>query len=146
MKVILLQDVKKVGQKGSVATVADGYANNVLIPKKLAAPATPQNLLKWEREQEGKKERQAAEAAAAKQLLSVIDGKTVTMKVRANDAGGLFEAIHPKDIVAEIRKQYSIEIPVEAISFDPIKKTGTYSGNIALRGASAKISISVEKL
>ena len=46
MQVILLTDVKKVGQRGTVITVADGYAMNVLFPKKLATPATPENLKK----------------------------------------------------------------------------------------------------
>ena len=70
MRIILLQDVKKVGQRGSVVTVADGYAQNVLLPKKLATPATPENLKRIERERKGAKERTALDTVFAKKVLN----------------------------------------------------------------------------
>jgi large subunit ribosomal protein L9 len=98
MKVVLLVDVKKLGQRGSVVTVADGYAMNVLIPQKKAVPATDANIQKAEKAAlaaEGKKE---MDAALAKKALAEIDGKTFTISAKTNDTGGLFEAIRQKQI------------------------------------------------
>ncbi|HEY4473752.1 MAG TPA: 50S ribosomal protein L9 [Candidatus Paceibacterota bacterium] len=145
MKIILLQDVKKVGQRGSVVTVADGYAQNVLLPKKLAVAATPENLKRWEREVEGAQKRKALDEASAQNILSAIEGKTVIIHARANETGGLFEAVHKNQIVDAIRKELHISVPEEALSIsEPIKKVGEWKVSISLHGILGTVMVAVK--
>ena len=145
MQVILLTDVKKVGQRGTVVTVADGYAMNVLFPKKLATPATPENLKKVERETLAAKGKHDMSEALAKKALSDIGGKTIILLVKANDAGGLFQAIHEKQILEAIEKETGISLPESALALsEAIKKTGTYSVPVSLHGHKANVSVSVQ--
>ena len=142
MQVVLLTDIKKVGQRGSVVTVADGYAMNVLIPKKQALPATPENLKRVEKEAQAKAGKREMDAAMAKVALGQIDGKTVVLKVNANSAGGLFKGIHEGEIADAVEAALGISIPKQAIQFkETIKKTGSYEVPVSLHGASAKITL-----
>lgn len=144
MQVILITDVKKVGQRGALITVADGYAMNVLIPQKKAVPATADNL---KRHQEGLKAAQGKadqNAARAHELLKQIDGKTVTLTAKAGPTGTLFKSIHESDIVAAVKMVLHVELPESALTLEhAIKQKGTYSVPVALLGAKAKISIEV---
>lgn len=148
MKIILLTDVKKVGVRGEVAEVADGYANNVLIPQKLAVPATGENLKRYDREKQAREGKASLDATLAKKLLSEIDGKSVSIQARANDTGGLFEAIHPRQVAEAIRKELNVSVPQEAITLLPevIKKLGEFRAEIALSGASAEIVVAVSEI
>lgn len=142
VKVVLVQDVKNIGQKGSVVNVADGHAMNVLFPKKLAVPATPENLKRVEKQALAAKGKKDMDAALAKRALADLNGKTVEMKVRANDAGVLFEAIKEKHINEALVKTHGISLPESAIQLkEPIKKTGTYEVPVSIQGQSAKISV-----
>jgi len=144
MKIILLQDVKKVGQRGSVVTVADGYGQNVLLPKKLAAAATPENLKRWEKEVEGAQKRKALDEASAQNILSAIEGKTVIIHARANETGGLFEAIHEKQIAEAIQKTLGISVPEEAVILDaPVKKIGSHPVTLSLYGKTTTFILGV---
>ena len=146
MQVVLLKDVKKVGQRGSVATVADGYAHNVLFPQKLAIPATPENLKRIEQEREGVKMKQAMTAALASKVLKDIDGKSVTLMVKANEAGGLFEAVKEKQILDAIAKEHDVTLPEEALTLsEPIKKTGTYEVPVMLQGSKASLTVHLRR-
>ncbi len=148
MKVILLQDVKKVGQRGTIVDVADGYANNVLMPKKLALPATSENLKKHEVAQRAGKEKVAYTAELALKALKEIEGKKVTIQARANAGGTLFESIHEKQIAGAIQKELGISIPEETITTPEghIKKLGEHRVHISLHGKKAEISIEVSTL
>lgn len=142
MKVILVTDVKKVGQRGSVVTVADGYALNVLIPQKKAVPATPENLKRHEKGVAEAKGRADESAAKARELLAGIDGRTLTVEVKVGPTGTLFKSLHAKDIVLEIKKQWGIDLPESAVSLDhPIKQKGTYTAPLHLHGAKAELRL-----
>jgi len=144
MQVILLTDVKKVGQRGTVITVADGYAMNVLFPKKLATPATPENLKKIEKETLALKGKRDMSAALARKALDDINGKTISMQVKSNDAGGLFESIREKHILEAITKATGISLPDFAVVLsEPIKKTGTYDVPVILHGVTVKVILEV---
>ena len=144
MKVILLQDVKKVGQRGSVATVADGYAQNVLLPKKLAVAATAENIKRWEREQKELHAQKTRKDEGMHAALNALEGKTIEIRARANESGGLFEAIHDKKIAEVLEKELGFAIPPEAIQLpEPIKHTGSFSVQISLSGISTSITIVV---
>lgn len=144
MKIILTADVKKVGQRGQVVDVADGYAQNVLLPKKQAVPATPENLKRIEKEALAAKGKKDMSAALAKKALAQIDGTTVEIHAKANESGVLFEAVREKHINDAFTRTFNISFPESAIKLpEPIKKTGTYSVPISVGGASAKISVTV---
>jgi len=144
MQVILLVDVKKIGQRGSVVTVADGYAMNVLLPQKKAVTATPENLRKVEKEALAAKGKKDMDAALAKRALQEIDGKAIEIQARSNDSGVLFEAIKEKHINDALSKGFNISLPESAIRLaEPIKKTGTYSVPVALQGAKATVTLQV---
>lgn len=145
MKVILIADVKKVGQRGALVTVADGYAQNVLIPKKLALPATAENLKAFEKKAEGEKQRQAMDATLAKKALAEIDGKMVSMQARANEKGTLFTSIQPKQIAETISKQFKISVPESALEVinGPIKKLGEHTVKVSVQGLSATMTLSL---
>lgn len=140
----MLVDVKKVGQRGTVVEVADGYAMNVLLPQKKAVAATPQNLKQVEKEALAAKGKKDMSAILAQKALAQIDGKTLTMKAKANPSGGLFESIKAKNINEAIEKEFSISLPESAINLEePIKKIGTYTVPVLLQGAKAKVILNV---
>lgn len=144
MQVILTDNVKKVGQKGQLVTVADGYALNVLIPQKKAVPATPDNLKRHERNVAEAKNKADASASRAKELLASIDGKTLTIDVKAGPTGTLFKSLHASDIVLEIKKQWGIELPERAIALEhSIKQKGTTEVPVEVHSAKALITLSI---
>lgn len=144
MKVILTTDVKKVGQKGALVTVADGYAMNVLIPQGKAVTATVENLKKYERGVEEAKNRADQSAARAREVLSKIDGKTLTIAVKASETGTLFKSLHASDIVDEIKKQWAVTLPESALTLNhPIKQKGTHSVPVSLLGATATLNVEI---
>lgn len=144
MKVILTTDVKKVGQRGSVVDVADGYALNVLIPQKRAVTATAENLKRHEKGVAEAKQKASASAEQVKALLAQIDGKTLTIEAKAGPTGTLFKSVHASDIVAEIKAQWAIDLPDSAITLDhSIKQKGTYAVPVVLQGAQALVSVIV---
>jgi large subunit ribosomal protein L9 len=148
MKVILLQDVRKVGARGTVVQVADGYANNVLIPKKLAMPATGANLKKIEKEQSAREGKALVDASLAHKLLAGLDGKSVSIQAKANEQGGLFKAIHPRQVAEAVRIELGVSVPEEAIVLLPehIKTLGEFRAEITLHGSSAEIAVVVSAL
>lgn len=142
MKVILLKDVRNVGRHSDVKEVADGFARNFLLPKKLACPATAEKIAELEasrarREAEIKKEEEQLDAK-----ITALRGKTATVAARATEKGGLFKVVSAKEISVAIREQHSLEIPEAAVHFsEPVKTVGEHV--IELCGKSAKVDFGV---
>ena len=146
MQVILLKDISKVGQRGSVVTVKDGYAQNVLIPKGMALPATDVNLKKHEKAVQGAKDQKAFEGALLKKALDEIDGKTVTIHAKANASGTLFESIQAKHISKAVKDAYGVDLHESAFHLnEPIKKAGEREIRISVGENSAKLMLSVSE-
>lgn len=144
MKVVMLIDVKKVGSRGTVVEVADGYAMNVLLPQKKAVVATPENLKRVEKEALAAKGKKDMSAMLAQKALEQVDGKTLTIRAKANPSGGLFESVKEKHINEAIEKEFGISLPESAIKLsEPIKKTGVHPVSVSLHNASAKIHIQI---
>lgn len=126
MKVILLQDVKKLGVKGQVMEVAEGYARNFLLPKKLAAQATAEtmNLLKQQKSAEASRhQRQLDEAKLLAAQLAKIE---VKVPAKAGEGGCLFGAVTTKDIADSAKTQHGIELDRRKMEIiEPIKNLGT---------------------
>ncbi|MEA2517611.1 MAG: large subunit ribosomal protein [Actinomycetota bacterium] len=133
MKVILAADVDKLGHKGDVVTVADGYARNFLVPKGLAMTASKGTLKQAEqmrraREEEAKK---AKEAAAAK--VATLGATPVYISARAGEEGKLFGSVTNSDVARAIVEQLGEEIDRRDIRLDdPIRTLGSHQVEIHL--------------
>lgn len=133
MKVILLSDVKKLGKTGTAVDVADGYANNYLIPQKLAAPATKGALANLQQQQAARARREADEIANAEALAKQLESKTLTLPAKCGGNGKLFGAITNAQIAEAIASSFDISIDRHRIEFDGnIKALGTYPVQIRL--------------
>ena len=93
MKVILQQDVKGQGKKGQLIEASDGYARNFLIPRKLAVPATAENLNTMKQQEKAKKAQEAAEKAEAEALSEKLKTSVVKLTAKAGTGGRLFGAV-----------------------------------------------------
>ncbi len=144
MKIIFIKDVPKVGRKYETKNIADGYAQNFLIPKGLAVAATADLIKKIELEKsrdEGN--RQVREELMLKNLKE-LDGVTVTMTERANDKGSLFAGIHKAEMIPAIEKATRIQIPPEFIVLDkPIKEVGEHTIEVKIKDKSVKFTLAV---
>lgn len=105
MKVILLQDVKKIGKKGEIVEVSDGYGRNYLLPRKLAAAATSQNLNVAKAQEGSKKRREAMAADEAKLMAAQLKQVEVTIPVKIGAGGKLFGSVTGKDVAEALAKQ-----------------------------------------
>jgi len=132
MKVILLQDVKKVGKKGDVIEASDGYARNFLFPRKLAQEANDSNMHILNNKKENERKQKLAELEAAQKLAGELKGKEITIKAKTGESGKLFGAITSKDVAELIKAQYKIEIDKKKIVMDTIKLAGGYEIEVKL--------------
>ncbi len=146
MKVILLQDVKKLGKAGEVKDVADGYGWNFLIPNGLAMEAT-QTKLKEMNEKKAKQERQDAKAkAAALDIKAMIEGKILVLKVKTGENDRLFGSVTTKEVADILQKDFAVTVDKKKIEWkNPIKALGKYSVTIKLYPkVQAQMILSVE--
>ncbi len=145
MKVILLQDVKGSGKKGELINVSDGYARNYLLPHKLAAEADAKALNELKNAEESKKYKIEVATQQAKDNAAKLEGKTITMIGKAGKGGRLFGSVTSKEIVAELKRQFNIDIDKRKVIPDcDIKSFGTYNCEVKLyTGISANIKVMV---
>jgi large subunit ribosomal protein L9 len=136
MQVILLEDVKKLGRKGDVVKVAEGYARNFLIPKGLAVEATKGKMKDLEHQQKIMNEQKKKIEEQARVLGRQMDGLKVTIQTRVGDAGKLFGAINNKDIAEALQKNHGLSVDKKKIVLkNPIKSLGEYPVTIKLHPA-----------
>ena len=145
MKVILTQDIKGVGKKDEIINANDGYARNFLLPRKLAVEANAQNmsLLQGRKDSASFKKEQEKETAIKiqEQLAKIV----LKMKVKAGENGKIFGSVTSKEIGAELKNQYKIDIDKKKILLkDSIKETGIFNIEIKLyEGIIGKLKISI---
>ena len=133
MKIILLQDEKKLGKKGQIIEASEGYARNYILPKKIGVEATPKNLndLKLQKANEEKVAQEQLQAA--QDLAKVLETKQVVIQVKAGEGGRMFGSVSSKEIVAEFKKQHNMELDKKKIVLaDAIKAFGNYEVAIKL--------------
>jgi large subunit ribosomal protein L9 len=145
VKVILTADVDKLGKSGEMKDVAEGFARNFLIPKKVAVPAAGGAYRAWQhdianREEKRQREREVAEIAATR-----IGSTTLTMGVKVGEGGKLYGSITAKDIADALARRgitvdrHKVELP------DPLKSLGTYKVAIKVYpGMTPEVTIVVE--
>jgi large subunit ribosomal protein L9 len=145
MKVILKQDVEKLGQVGDVVKVAPGYGRNYLIPRKIAVLATPGSLKVMEIERLAQARRDQRDKAAASLLAREIVKLTVNIRRKTGEAGTLYGSVTAIDI-AEYLNAHKIDIDKRKIHLeDPIKTIGEYQVPIRLhREVTVPIRVMVE--
>jgi large subunit ribosomal protein L9 len=105
MKVILEQDVKKLGKKGDIVEVSEGYGRNFLLPRKLAAAANASNLNVAKAKIGSKKRKEAMEADEARLMARQLESVSVTIPVRIGEGGKLFGSVTGKDVSEALKKQ-----------------------------------------
>ena len=132
MKVVLTEDVKKLGSKGDVVDAADGYARNYLMPRGLAVEATQQKIKELE-EKEAKKNRLESEKREdAQKLKSKLESEKFVIKVKAGENGRLFGSVNTKDI-AEAAADKGYDIDKRKIELDDsIKNLGVHNVQVKL--------------
>lgn len=128
MKVILTQNVPGVGEAGAIKEVADGYARNYLIPKKLAAPATRSSLKQAEAQAEAIVRKANKQRDSLQQTASALDGKTVRIRARVGSENRLYGSITPADVADAIGKQLNVTVDRRKVELaEAIHRTGTYT-------------------
>ena len=147
MKVILLQDVKSLGKKDQIVEVSDGYARNMLFPKKLGMEATSKNLndLKLKKAHEDKV---AAEVLADAQALAAqIEKESITLSIKMGENGRTFGSISSKEIAEAIKSQLGHDIDKKKIVMkDAIKAPGTRTVGIKLHTkVTADLTVKIEE-
>ncbi len=146
MEVILREDVEKLGTRGQVVKVADGFARNYLLPKHLAVAATESNKKIVEQERQAALRREAKEKASAEELGKLLATVSLSITQKAGEGDVLFGSVTSKDIVDLLDKQgYKIErkkIVLDA----PIKSLGEHKVTVRLhREVSVEITLTVNK-
>jgi len=146
MKVILIRDVEGLGERGSVVSVARGFARNYLIPRNLAKEATERTLSAFQKEQHLDERRLEREQLTAEELASKLSGVVLSVTMKAGEGGRLFGAVTSMD-VAKMLEERGIMVDRRDIRMEEsIKTLGTHIVEINLpRGISAQIQLEVRR-
>lgn len=145
MEIILLQDVDKLGYRGQIVKVADGYGRNFLLPRKIALAATPQNR-KWLVQQRAKfLKLEAREKAEAEDLAKLFEGVSVTVTRKAGEQGTLFGSVTTLDIAEKLAAQ-GYKVDRRKIQLEhPLKVLGEYDVHLKVhREVMATVRVKVE--
>src|SRR5690349_18701280 len=134
MRVILLQDVAGLGKAGDLKDVANGYARNYLLPRRLAAGATPGLVANREQRVAAEKRKIAKQDESNKQLAERLGQVALTFRARVGSQGRLYGSITSQDIATALRDAEGISIDRRTINLaDPIRSVGTF--NVPVRVA-----------
>lgn len=148
MKIILMEDVKSLGKKGEIVNVSDGYARNLLLPKKKGVEATPANLnsLKLKNANEEKVARQNLEAA--QEFKKKIDASAVTVAIKTGENGKVFGSVSSKEIVDSAREQLGFDLDKKKIQMSgALKELGDHKVTVKLHPqVSAELTVHVVSL
>jgi large subunit ribosomal protein L9 len=145
VKVILTSDVTKLGKSGELKTVADGYAQNYLIPNRLAVPAAGGAYRAYVHDIASREEKRTRERADAEVTANRIGSTTLTMGVKVGEGGKLYGSITAKD-VADALARRGITVDRHKIDLEePLKSLGTYKVAVKVfAGMTPEVTIVVE--
>jgi len=141
MQILLLENIKNVGKKHTVVKVPDGYANNNLIPKKLAIPANSAHAKDILAKAKSKQEGESKQEQKLIEQLRAID--SITIEVNTNTTGSLYQSISEKDIAEALKTQNNITVSKTNITLTngPIKELGEHTAAIQIGEEKLKINI-----
>ncbi|MCI9676614.1 MAG: 50S ribosomal protein L9 [Lachnospiraceae bacterium] len=133
MKIILLQDEKKLGKKGDVIEVSEGYARNFILPKKIGVEATPKNMNDLKLQKANSDKIAQEQLDAAKEMAARLGDKQVVVKIKAGEGGRAFGSVSSKEIAAACKEQHNIEIDKKKIQLpESLKNFGSYEVAVKL--------------
>ncbi len=146
MEIILQEDVEKLGTRGQVVTVKEGYARNYLLPQKLAVPANASNMKRLEKMRAAFAKKEATERESAQQQAALLASVTLKLSRKAGESDQLFGSVTTADI-AEALKAQGYEIDKRKIQLnDPIKLVGEYPITLKLyRDVTATVTLTVDR-
>jgi large subunit ribosomal protein L9 len=145
MEVILRQTIDSLGRAGQVVKVADGYARNFLLPRKLAYPATPGNLKVIEFERQSLLRKEARQKDDSEKLKQLLDAVEVTIRRKVGEQDALYGSVTNSDVADELEKK-GFQIEKRKIHMDDhIKTLGEFSIAIRLfKDVTAHVKLKVE--
>ncbi len=145
VKVLLLEDVENLGHAGSVVSVADGYARNFLIPRKLARSMTEGSLKEIETLRQATERKRQRQLNDAQELARRLDGLTLTFRARAGEKGKLYGSITTADLAAALQERIGQEVDRRKIIAQPLRQLGQHEVEIHLMAnVVAKINVVIE--
>ena len=148
MQVILLEDVKKLGKKGEIVEISDGYARNFVLPKKLGVEANSKNRndLKLQKANADKIAKEQLEAA--RELAGVLETKEVALKMKSGEGGKAFGSISSKEIAQAAKEQCGFDLDKKKMVLEePIKSCGNHIIPVKLhREVTAKLTVKVTEI
>ncbi|MCK9352273.1 MAG: 50S ribosomal protein L9 [Candidatus Paceibacterota bacterium] len=145
MKVVFLKDVPKMGKKYDVKEVADGYAQNFLLPKKLAEVADKNTEKRIEKMKKSEVEMKKVDEALLHKNLKELGETVITIKGKANERGHLFAAIHKEELSLKLKEMAGLDIPPEYINMEkPVKEVGEHEIHVAIGDKKGKFKLVVE--
>jgi large subunit ribosomal protein L9 len=149
MKVVFLEEVEGTASTGDIKNVANGFARNYLLPRKLAAPATDHYIAIAEAKgQKQAKRQERLDEEATKHLLPKVDSLSLTIEVRVGEQGKLFGSVTARDIAEALQTETGIELEHRQVALqEPIRELGVRDVTIKLtRNVLATIAVSVEPI
>lgn len=133
MKIILLQDEKKLGKKGDIIEASEGYARNYILPKKIGVEANAKNMndLKLQKANDEKVAKEQLEVAKA--MAADLETKQVVVKIKAGEGGRTFGSVSTKEIATAFKEQHGVDIDKKKIVLpESIKSFGSYEVSVKL--------------
>ena len=144
MKIILLQDIPKIGRKGDIKDVNDGYARNFLLPKNLAGLATPEIVKNAQIKKLKIGINLEKQKQSVKTTLEKIKGQKIIIEEKADEGGRLFAGVNKNRIKKELADKFG-QIEEKDLKFDaPIKQTGEYKISVEREGLKAEFILIIK--
>lgn len=142
MKLILTEDVQRLGARGDIVNVKDGYGRNFLVPTGKALPATAENLVRLKDRARFEEAKVKKDRLAAEELASKLSGVSCSVRVQADETDRLYGAVHERDIAQALDEQGVQVDPHSIILEEPIKMLGVYPVKLHLfRDVEAEIKV-----
>ena len=145
MKIILLQDEKKLGKKGDIIEASEGYARNYILPKKIGVEANAKNMNDLKLQKANNEKIAQEQLDAAKALAAELETKQVIVKIKAGEGGRAFGSVSTKEIAAAVKEQHDLEIDKKKIQLpEALKNFGSYEVAVKLHPqVTAKLTVKV---
>lgn len=148
MKVILMKDLEKIGQKGEIVEVKDGYARNFLFPKEYAVEAINKNLNRLKNKLAAIQKQNEEELQAAQEIANKIESIQVDVKLKVGEGGKTFGSISTKEVADVLKSEFKLDVDRKKLQLEnPIKSIGTHAVNVKLHPevtAELKVVVSEE--
>ena len=148
MKVILLADVKSVGKRDDIVNVSDGYARNMLFPKKLAVEATPKTMKDIQLKKQNEARIAEAQLKEAQAFAKELEEKTVTVGIKVGAGGKTFGSVSTKEIADAAKEQFGIELDrKKMVLASPLRELGESSVQVRVHPkVTAQLKVLVKEI